>query len=334
MHAIIETVARRVIWELVLVAIAALALWYAADVFLLAFAGILLAVFLSALTDWVRPRLHVSRGGAFALVVVVLAALVAGCLWWIAPRLAAQLNQLVKSLPAALTDLQTWLETAPWGRTLVRYAPDLLRSPMSYLGSIATRSAEAVAGLVVIVVVGLYVGADPELYNRGLERLVPPAHRRRSREVLSEVAYTLRWWILGQMVPMVVLGVASLIALELMKIPLAFSLALITAVLIFIPYIGSVIAAMLAGLVALMQGPVQAFWVVVLFTGIHIAEGYFLTPLVQKRAVLLPPALTILAQVFMLLILGFLGLALATPLTAAALAAVKIIYLGEDPPDH
>jgi predicted PurR-regulated permease PerM len=66
---------------------------------------------------------------------------------------------------------------------------------------------------------------------------------------------------------------------------------------------------------------------------VHSAEGYVLTPLVQRRAVLLPPALNILAQVFLGLLMGFPGLALATPLTAAGLAVIKMLYLGKQP-DH
>ncbi len=70
------------------------------------------------------------------------------------------------------------------------------------------------------------------------------------------------------------------------------------------------------------------------YLGVHTAEGYLLTPLVQRRAVYMPPALTILAQVMMGLLLGFLGLALATPLTAATLVLVKMLYLHQRPEHH
>ncbi len=124
------------------------------------------------------------------------------------------------------------------------------------------------------------------------------------------------------------------IGLWLLHVPLAFTLGLLTAFMIFIPYIGSLIALAVTLLVALIQGPTQVLYVTILFLGVHIAEGYLLTPMVQRRAVYLPPALTILSQVVMGMLLGFLGLALATPLTAAVLVLVEMLYLRESPRHH
>ncbi|MGH9584265.1 MAG: AI-2E family transporter, partial [Bryobacteraceae bacterium] len=56
-----------------------------------------------------------------------------------------------------------------------------------------------------------------------------------------------------------------------------------------------------------------------------------LTPMVQRRAIRLPPAVTIMAQVFMFSITGILGVAVATPLAATVIVSVKELYLHEDP---
>ena len=80
-------------------------------------------------------------------------------------------------------------------------------------------------------------------------------------------------------------------------------------------------------------GTNTVLYATVLFIGIHIAESYLLT-LVQRRAVYLPPALTIVIQVLLGLLAGFIGLALATPITAASLVLVKMLYLGEQPEHH
>ena len=90
----------------------------------------------------------------------------------------------------------------------------------------------------------------------------------------------------------------------------------------------------MAVLATAVQGSSLVLYVTLLFIGIHLAEGYFLTPLVQRRAVYLPPALTIFSQVLLGLLVGFIGLALATPLAAAALVAVKVLYLHEAPRHH
>jgi predicted PurR-regulated permease PerM len=120
-----------------------------------------------------------------------------------------------------------------------------------------------------------------------------------------------------------------MISLWLLGVPLAFTLGLLTGVMIFVPYIGALLSEIPAILIALRQGPTTMIYVIVLYLVIHGLEGYILTPLVQRRAVRLPPVLTVLAQLFMWIITGFLGVALATPLAAVGLVLVKMLYLNE-----
>jgi predicted PurR-regulated permease PerM len=256
--------------------------------------------------------------------------------WEAIPRIGDQVNQLIQSLPQAFERLRRYLQGREWGQAVLAHLPTMLGSAniVSSFTSALSKAFDGAAGLVVIAVTGLYLGANPRLYQRGLLKLFPDEHQARARDIFNEVAYTLRWWVLGQLIPMGVLGVATVIGLWLLHIPLAFTLGLFTAFMIFIPYIGSLIALAVTLLVALIQGPMSVLYVFIFFIGVHVAEGYLLTPLVQKRAVYLPPALTILTQVLMGLLLGFIGLALATPLTAAALVLVKMLYLHERPEHH
>ena len=120
-----------------------------------------------------------------------------------------------------------------------------------------------------------------------------------------------------------------MISLWLLGVPLAFTLGLLTGVMIFVPYIGALLSEIPAVLIALRQSPTTMIYVIVLYLVIHGLEGYILTPLVQRRAVRLPPVLTVLAQLFMWIITGFLGVALATPLAAVGLVLVKMLYLNE-----
>jgi len=309
--------------------------WYTAEVFLLAFAGLLLAVFLEFLATLLASHTRISRGRSFAIVSVGIALLLLAAGWYSVPRVADQISQLIDGLPQFMVRLRDYLIQRPWGQTALQYLPTALATA-NLTGTVASllyRIAEGIAGIVVIAVVGLYIGANPVLYERGLLKLFGD-HYDRARYVGQEVCYALRWWVLGQLVPMVVLGVATTIGLTLLHIHLAFTLGLFTGFMIFIPYFGSVIALLAAVLVAAVQGAQQVLWVALLYIGVHSAEGYLLTPLVQKRAVHVAPALSILGQVLMGLLLGFLGLALATPMTAAFLVLVRILYLHEKPQHH
>lgn len=323
--------ARRAAIVVLLLATAAV-IWYTAKVLLLAFAGALLAVFLDFLASKLAGVGKISRGWAFAMVVAGISLLLALAGWIAVPHVADQITDLIHSLPQSIKRLESY----EWGRAALRYAPDVLAS--SHLTDRISTAAEqglyGLAGLVVIAVLGIYLGANPPLYEKGLIKLFPGHRQQAVHELLAEVAYALRWWVIGQLIPMAVLGTATIIGLRLLHVRLAFTLGLFTAFMIFIPYIGAIIAFLMAVLVTAVQGSSLVLYVTLLFVGIHVAEGYFLTPLVQRRAVYLPPALTIFSQVLLGLLVGFLGLALATPLAAAALVAVKVLYLHEAPRHH
>jgi predicted PurR-regulated permease PerM len=94
-----------------------------------------------------------------------------------------------------------------------------------------------------------------------------------------------------------------------------------------VPNVGPFLAFIPALVLALTASAPRALAVLLLSLGVQGFESYVLTPLVEKRAVALPPALTITAQVLMAVLAGGLGLALAPPLAAAALVLVQRLYV-------
>lgn len=317
----------RVIWT----AIAFLFVWYAWRLLLLAFAGILLAIILHAFADVFQRWTHLGPKLSFALTVVCLAALIGLAVWLIAPRAISEGSQVVHVIPSSLAQAEKYLNQTTWGAFIVRVARRAMSTTAEgpHITSIASGVMEAAGGAIVVIVVGFYAALNPGEYSGGFFRLIPEEDRDRAKDVARAVIYTLRWWLLGQLVPMIVLGAATMIGLAVLGIPLAFALGLFTAFMIFIPYLGALASSIPAILVALQRGPMMAVYVAVLYLCIHGIEGYFLTPLVLKRAVRLPPIVTILAQLLMWIITGVLGVALATPLAAAGLVLVKMLYLHE-----
>jgi predicted PurR-regulated permease PerM len=95
----------------------------------------------------------------------------------------------------------------------------------------------------------------------------------------------------------------------------------------FVPYIGPFVAAVPAVLVGFAEGPQLALYIALLFLGVQMTESYVLAPLIQHRAVHLAPAAILFAQVLMGAIVGVLGVAVATPLAAAVMVAVGMLYV-------
>lgn len=324
---------RLVLWASI-AAVIFLCFWYVFDVILLAFAGALLAIILHFCAEWVQMHTPMPMGPRLSYTATVLGIVGICCLigYFIIPHAISEALQITRTIPGSIAQITDYLDKTDWGRYVVHAAHSMTGG--SNIGpqvrTVTSDFATAVEGAVVILVVGLYGALYAREYSVALVALAPEPKHRRFREVSGQVVYVLGWWMIGQLIPMAVLGAATMIALWALGVPLAFALGLLTGLMIFIPYIGSWIAFVPTVLVALTKGPHTAMYVIVLYLAIHAFEGYVLTPLVQKRVVLLPPVLTILAQLFMWKVSGLLGVALATPIAAAVLALVRILYLREE----
>lgn len=307
--------------------------WRGREVFLLLFAGVLLALFLSALTDMVVRHTPLSRKAGYAAVLLLLLGLLASAGWLAAPSVSQQFDELTESLPRAVSRLAERVEEHRWVRNLLEQAPDAERvfdsGPEVVAGTTTflSSTAGAVAGLVVVLAIGLYLAAQPDLYARGLLHLIPPKRRSRGREVLEESTSTLRQWLLAQLVSMGIVGLLTTLGLWWLDVPLALVLGILAALLEFIPNFGPLLSAVPAVLLALVESPRLALWVALLYAGIQAAESYLITPLVQQRLASLPPVLVIVAQLLGGLLFGFLGFALATPLLAVTMVLVKRLYV-------
>ncbi len=326
-------VTKRTWAKLAFAAVVLLLIVFAVDVLLLVFASILLAILLRSLAEPLAARLHISPRLAVVIVVALLAVSLSVIGWVIAPSIGEQVRELRASLPAALQRLQQELSRFVWLETFLDTAQqvDGTGVPPAQVASKVTNAVSgtltALGKTVVAIVIALYLAADPRPYIDGTVRLFPVAHRVRAREVLDAIGNTLRWWLFGKAISMALVGTAVFIGLIALGVKMAAALALIAALLDFIPNIGPLLAFIPAALFALLQGPTQVLYVALLYGVIQTLEGYLLTPLIERRTVELPPALTLTALLVGGLLFGWLGLLLAAPLTAALLVTVQMVYV-------
>lgn len=298
----------------------ALMLLNAAETLLLIFAGLLFAVLLSAAADTTARLTGVPRGLALgALLVVGTAALVGGAmaLW---PSVSREIEQLAEQLPSAAAGIRRTLEERAWGRVLLdtmaaQRASGVLSSGLGAIGS-----------LIIVLFVGIYVAAQPGPYHKGARWLAPTDARDRFDEVLFEVIGTLRRWLLGKLLSMTIVGVLTFAGLVWLDVPLALSFALLASALAFIPNFGPILSVIPPALIVFTEDPRRSVEVIVLYVVIQTIESYAITPLIQRKAIAMPPALTITAQVVLGVIVGGIGIAVATPLTAAILTAAVTIF--------
>lgn len=332
----LQTLARRTFARVLVVAAVVIMLllaWRLVEVLLLLFAGVLLAVFLRGIAQ----RLHRHTGLPLAAMVwsvsLLLLAALGAAAWLLGPLVTTGLDELADTIPQALDYLDRELRPPPvmeaiLERTLAEgrsmtITPELVQR----LAGIFSTALGAATGLLVILANGLYLTLEPGVYRRGVLRLVAPAHRDRAGQVLAALEHALHWWLVGRIASMTVVGVSTWLGLVLLGLPSAPTLALLAALLTFIPNIGPVLAAVPAVLTGLAQGPTLALYVALLYLGIQTVESYLITPLIQRRVVTLAPALLLTAQLALGLTLGVLGLLLATPLAVVLLVLVQMLYV-------
>lgn len=321
------------------------------DIVMIVFAAVLTAVLLRGAAARIGRLAGIGTGWGLLVVVVGLIALIGGLGWLRGPNLADQAVQLQEGMVRQFTAIRTQMQQTEWGRTLLDELPFGLGTDNAAggantgggAGSVIPHLAGIVAGalwsalgllgtIFVIVVSALYIAAVPKPYVHGLVNLLPARRRAPARRVLDHIGDTLWGWLVGQFIDMLIVGALCGIGLALLGMPLAFILALIAALLNFVPYIGAIVGAVPAVLIALSIGWQEAMSVALLYFVVQTFEGNVTAPLIQQRTINLPPALTILSQTALGVIFGIAGVVLATPFTAAVIAMVQT--LEKEDPDY
>ncbi|MCW6512658.1 heavy metal translocating P-type ATPase [Lichenifustis flavocetrariae] len=333
---------------ILIVAACAAAIWRLSVILVLLFGAVLLAIGLCAATRALSIQGRIPKGVSLAGVLLVGVGALGGAFWIFGSSVAAQFDDIAKVVPAGFKVALGWIDNQPYGHQVLDQLRAQIGGPLngaslvgaaSWATSLLTTGAGAVIRAlgygVVALFVAIYIAAQPGRYRHLCLRLVPPTRRPVAEQLINVSGRVLQRWLVGQMVVMLVIGVLSGIGLWLLGIEAAAALGLMGGLLCFIPFVGAILAAIPAFLVALTQGPAYAASVLLMYVGLHFVEGNFITPMVQAEATSFPPVLAILSTVAFGLLLGPVGVLLAAPLTLFAMAAIEVLYvqgaLGEAP---
>lgn len=326
------TFARRVAIALA-VAVLLLFLWRIADALLLAFAAVLVGILLRAAADPLARRTFLPDWAALLLVALLTAAGLAIVVWLIGAEVRAQAAELASRIPAAWEALRGTLAGTPFAQQVVQRAGSVLpdfAGVLTQMTGFAGTALGAFTNLVLVLFGGLYFAIQPRLYRNGLLKLVPSAAHDSVADTLDASGEALRRWLLGQMVSMGVAASLTMLGLWLLGLPGYLALGLLAGLAEFVPVIGSILAAVPALLLALAQGGLDfAVWTLLLYLVVQQFQGNFVVPLVTRRMVSLPPALTLFNIVAFGLVFGPRGVLLAAPLTVVVFVAVKRLWVRE-----
>ncbi|MFY9624189.1 MAG: AI-2E family transporter [Rhodoplanes sp.] len=306
-----------------------LLIWQLVDLLLLVFASVLVAIFFRSLADAIAKRTRISHAWALAIATVLVAVLFVLITTLFGTTIRQNVNTLMEELPAAWQAIRGRIGEVRWlVDALDRAGQALLTSNMmSRIGGALGAVMGVFTNIFLVLFAGLYIAAQPKLYRDGFLKLVPPRDRARIDATLVRCGVFLRNWLLGQLIAMVVVGTLTWAGLELLNVPSALALGLFAGLAEFVPILGPIAAAIPALIIAFSQDSRLALWVLALFVVIQQLEGNILQPIIQRRMVALPPAVTLFAVLAFAILFGAMGALLAAPLAVVTLVLVQDLYI-------
>ncbi len=341
-----DTAARRV-WILpgfTAILVTVLLLWLAgsvADLLLLLFLGILLAVYLSAVTDVLAARTGLPRGAAFAISIAVSVGALVGIGFLLVPPVVEQTRQLVTVLPEIVgkweAGLERVLSTIPGMDDVLvpgehRIFGVALEEAQRLLGDLVPRlfdTLHLVINLVAVLVMAIYFALRPDIYRDLAISVTPPRHRDAAFEVIAALSETLRAWTVAQLLAMSTLAALTAFGLWLLDVPYWLAFGIFTGLVAIVPFFGTLVSTLVPALFVLPTdgGGTKALLVILLGTIIHVAENQLVVPLLMHRKVDLPPVLTIMSVLICGKLLGPFGLLVAVPTLAVVMVLVRRVLI-------
>ncbi|WP_255454619.1 AI-2E family transporter [Parasphingopyxis sp. CP4] len=314
---------RAIAWAMV--AIAVLLIWQLAQAILLIVAGLVFASLLDGGSKLLRPIIPRHRTIRLLIVVLMIVGGLAGIGWLAGIEIANQAEELRDTLSEQFGRLLAMLDElgmTPGGTEITQILRDVLGSVGS-LTSALTSAVSGVATLFLIMVIGLFIAVDPNIYDRGVQWMLPRGTRPEFRKTTARMAKTLQRLLAGRVLGMIFEGFITWLLLTIVGVPMALLLGILAGLLAFIPNIGAFITGVLMVAVGLSASPELGLYAFIIYLVVQTFDGYVVIPLVAKQTVDLPPALTLSAQILFAALFGIIGLALADPIVAMAKAALE-----------
>lgn len=304
--------------------------WQLRDVLLLAFGAILVAVILHAFSDVLVRYARIPERWGIAAATTLILLLFLALLVLFGSQIRAQVANVAEKLPVALDNLTRELGLGNAKEQL----PEMLgvdtgRGLMSRVANVGSAVLGGLAHFLLVVIAGIYIAASPRIYQTGLVKLFPVGQHERVEGSLEAAGHALKLWLVGQLIAMTGVGIISALAFWFIGLPSPFALGLIAGLADFIPFVGPIIGALPAVLIAFTVDGNTVLWTVLAVLAVQQIEGNIITPVVQKHAVTVPPALALFAILASGILFGTLGLIFGFPLAVVTFVLVKKLYVRE-----
>ena len=324
---------RRVVWATLVLVFVALGFWllyrFNQVVFILLIA-IMLGTVIRPVVTWLNRR-GIPRRLGIILVFILLLALFISFLLLLFPLIFAQGTTIAAALPGYYQSLREGMVNYPnqWIVRLSGFLPaalpalaPVLQTGQQTLASAGqawgyvTSAARVIFVAIVLLLLAFHWTLDGPRMIHSMLPLVPTGQRESISELILAMETKIGFYIGGQAILCLVMGIISLVAYLLIGLPNVLVLALLAGVMEAVPLVGPLLGAIPAALVALSIGPARLVWVIVATVILHQTENYLLAPRIMRKAVGVNPFVSLLAFFAFGSLLGLGGMLMAIPMAA------------------
>jgi len=312
-----------------LIVVLLMVLWRVSLVLILTFGGVLVAISLRNISVPLSRVLRIPDRWAVVLTTAIVGFVIYGFVYLFGALASNQFSALIDQIPGAVDSARVWLTATSVGRQVLSALESSSAAASQVLSALPLAGGimGGIGEVILVVAVGIYFAADPQIYVTGMLRLVPPRRRVRARQILDAMGVALRKWLIGMTLDMLLLALMTGLGMWLIGVPLPLALAVLSGVAVFVPYIGPAIATIPGLLLALSVSPTKALYAAIVYLIVLSIEGNISQPLLQRRMVSLPPVVNLLAILVFAPLFGIWGAVLATPLAVALWVLVQKVYI-------
>ncbi len=298
------------------------------NVLLMILAGSLIAAYFHGLGDLIERKTKLNRRISMIFSVAGSFIILGILLWFMGTKIQNQVSLLSDSLPGTIQTVKIKLdETSIGKKVLVYLSSDNSDKIFTTAQKFFSTSFGVLGNLYVILLLAIFFTSNPSIYKDGILMLVPKNNKPMAKNAMDRISMVLKGWLKGTMLSMLLITILIAAGLSIMGIPGVLVLSLLTGMLKLIPNFGSTAAMVPGVLLALTVSTDTAIIVALIYIVSQTVVSNIVTPLIQKRMINLPPALTIISQVIMGTLSGVLGIILAVPLLAIIIILVDELYV-------
>jgi predicted PurR-regulated permease PerM len=312
-----------------------LLLWFlflVRDILALVFIAVIIVSAIDPIVDWFQKR-KIPRSLTVLVVYVLFLSILGTTIGLLIPPLSSEIRGLGENFPTLVEKfsdyfriVRDYAEVHNLQQNVANFTENI-SSQISQAGSsIFSGTISFIGGIfsfVVVLSIAFYMSVQEKGIKNFFASLVPDEHREYVTGLVDRIQFKMGRWLQGQFFLMLIIFVLDYLGLLIIGAPYALVLAIIAGILEVVPYIGPVIAAVVAASVSFLHGPLTGLLVLGLFTLVQQLEGYIITPLVMKKAVGLNPVVVILALLIGAKLGGVMGIIVAVPIATVLGEIVK-----------